>query len=83
MITNKFAKRGGRHAVLEYLIQHPEGLTSMEAFQMFGVTRLAAIIHDLRDKYYIDTVMMESQTRFNETARYAKYIYRGERDAVH
>ena len=70
--------KGSRRAVLEYLQQHKDtGITSMEAFEMFGVTRLAAIIHELRINHNIDTVIQESITRFGMPAQYARYYYRG------
>lgn len=34
--------------VLEYLEGHKEGLTSLEALQMFGCSRLASRVADLR-----------------------------------
>lgn len=65
--------------ILKYLKEHSEGLTSMQAFQMFGATRLAAIIFNLRQRgYNIETFDMESTNRYGEAVRYAKYIYRGE-----
>ena len=65
--------------ILKYLKEHKE-LTSMEAFKMFGATRLAAIIYNLRKRgYKIETFDMESVNRYGEAVRYAKYIYRGEK----
>ena len=65
--------------IVSYLKEHPEGLTSMQAFHMFGATRLAAIIFNLRQRgYNIETFDMESTNRYGEAVRYAKYIYRGE-----
>lgn len=37
-----------RSEVLKYLENHKKGITSMEAFQKFGATRLSAIVFDLR-----------------------------------
>ena len=71
--------RGSRKAVLEYLKTHPAtGLSSAEAFELFGVTRLAAIIYELRKDHHIDTVMLDGSNRFGEHSTYAKYHYRGE-----
>lgn len=73
--------KGARREVLEYMKRFPErGLTSMEAFKMFGVTRLAAIIHELRNEHNIDTVMMEGKNRYDEHSSYAKYMYRGKKE---
>lgn len=74
-------KRGQRKAVLEHFQTKGE-LTSMEAFQLFGATRLAAIVFDLRrDGYSIETQEILSKTRYGETCQYAKYIYHGKEEA--
>lgn len=66
--------RGSKVAILEHLRKYP-WLTSEEAFRKYGITRLAACIFDLREKgYNIETVMVETETRFGESCRYARYI---------
>ena len=70
--------RGSKVAILEHLRNFPY-LTSKEAFEKYGVTRLAACIFDLREKGYdIDTVMVETTTRFGESCKYARYVLIGE-----
>lgn len=70
--------RGSKVAILRYLRTNP-WLTSKEAFEKFGITRLSARIKDLRDKGYdIETVMVETTTRFGESCRYARYVLKGE-----
>lgn len=70
--------RGSKVAILEHLKNFPY-LTSKEAFEKYGVTRLAACIFDLREKgYHIETVMVETTTRFGESCRYARYVLKGE-----
>lgn len=50
-------------------------ITSWEAIELYGATRLAAIIFNLREKgYIIDTIQMEGTDRYGNTSRYAKYI---------
>lgn len=69
--------RGSKVAILKYMKEN-NGITSKEAFEEFGVTRLAACIFDLRQKgYLIDTLMLETTTRFDELTRYAKYVFKG------
>lgn len=69
--------RGQRAAVLEYL-QNVGHITSMEAIEMFGATRLSAIIFDLRKLGYdIETKDMVTKNRFGETCNFAKYVYNG------
>lgn len=47
-------------------------ITSWEAIEQYRATRLSAIIFDLRKKYDIDTVMIES-----DGSRYGRYYLRG------
>lgn len=64
-------------AVLEYLQNHGS-LTSMEAIELFGATRLADIIFRLRKQgYIIVTVEHETTNRFGQSTRYAEYKYEG------
>ena len=76
--------KGSKQAILQYLVEHPvSGITSYQAFELFGVTRLSARISDLRELgYNIETVMVTGKTRFNETCRYARYIYKGKESIV-
>lgn len=68
-------KQTQRKAVLDYLIKNGT-ITSMEAFEKFGVTRLSAIIFDLRRKGYgIFTNMIETTNRFGQTLKYARYRF--------
>lgn len=62
-------------AVLNHLKAN-KNITSWEAIQKFGATRLSAIIFNLRANYNIETQMIEVPTRFGDT-RVAKYIYKG------
>ena len=72
------ATKGSTKAILDYL-KNNEYLTSMQAWEMWGVTRLAAIIHNLRRAgYNIETVRVETTTRFGESTNYARYYLRGE-----
>lgn len=66
--------RGSKIAILEHLRKYP-WLTSKDAFEFYGITRLSACIFDLREKGYdIETVMVETTTRFGESCRYARYV---------
>lgn len=66
--------RGSKVAILEHLRTH-KWLTSKEAFELYGITRLSARIKELRELGYdIRTVMVETTTRFGESCRYARYV---------
>lgn len=69
-------KRGQSHAILEHL-QTKGSITSMEAFSMYGATRISSIIFSLRKQYDIDTVMCETTNRYGEECRYGKFVYKG------
>ena len=61
-------------AIKDYL-EAGNSITSMEAYDKFGCTRLSARIFDLKKAgYNIQTIMMEGQTRYGTSTRYAKYI---------
>lgn len=66
--------RGQREAVLSHLLKHGE-LTSMQAFELYGCTRLAAVIHDFRQMgYEIFTLTEDSKNRYGEPCKYARYV---------
>lgn len=54
--------------IKNYLKTHKRGLTSMQAFELFGATRLSAIIYDLRYKHGMN-IISESKVVKN---RYGK-----------
>ena len=60
--------------VLRHLREHGS-LTTLEAMQQYGIMRLSARIHDLRDQgIRIACVMTQSRNRWGEKTTYAKYI---------
>lgn len=63
-------------AVLQWLRTNAS-ISSMEAIQNFGATRLSAIIFNLRKAGYdIETVTCEGTDRFGNPMRYARYYLR-------
>lgn len=56
-------------------------ITSMEAFEMYGATRLSAIIFNLRHSGY-DIISEKESTinRFDRKVHYVKYRMRGLKD---
>lgn len=72
--------KGQRKAVLEHL-QNNGSITSMEAFENYGATRLSAIIFDLRKLGYdIETKDIATKNRYGNTCVYARYIFNGGED---
>lgn len=66
--TNKTEK------VLNHLKTHGS-ITSLEAIELYGATRLSAIIFTLRKQgYNIDTIDMPFVDRFGSKSVYGKYV---------
>lgn len=67
--------RTQKEAVLNHL-KTQGSITSMEAINNYGATRLSAIIFDLRykDGYMIETHMVAGKNRFGNSYEYAKYV---------
>lgn len=63
-------------AVLGWLETYTS-ISSLEAFENLGVTRLGAIIFNLRKRGYdIETVTVETIDRFGNKVRFARYYLR-------
>lgn len=74
--------RGHKARLLSYFEQYGN-ITSKEAFEKLGMTRLSAVVFDLRKLgYRIDTVTVESSNRYGEPVRFARYVYRKEKENV-
>lgn len=66
--------RGQRNAILNHL-KSGKSITSKEAYELYGATRLSGIIFDLKNMgYSIHTIMVDGKTRFGDSCKYAKYI---------
>ena len=69
-----------RKVVLNHIKKHKKGISSMEAFEKFGVTRLSAIIFDLRAAGVdIESVPCHCKNRYGHTTPFVRYVYKGER----
>ena len=61
--------------VLEHLQQNGT-ITSIEAIELYGATRLSDIIFNLRKREYnIETKMIETIDRYGNPCHYGKYIF--------
>ena len=67
-----------KEAVLNHLKEYGS-ITSMEAIQNYGATRLSAIIFNLRykDGYDIETHMETTKNRYGRSVDYARYVLGG------
>ena len=60
--------------ILTHLIKH-KSITSMDAFELYGVTRLSARIYNLREQgHKIGLVWEESVNRYGRPVRYGRYF---------
>ena len=72
-MENKRQTQSG--AVLKHLIKHGS-ITSMEAFELYGATRLSGLIYLFRhrDNLTIDSVEHTTKNRFGGTCQYVEYV---------
>ena len=63
--------------VLEHLLKHGS-ITTWEAIQQYGITRLSAIIYLLRKRYNITTEKVSFVDRYGNSGIFANYVYVGE-----
>ena len=59
--------------LIQYLQTH-RGITSMEAFRLFNITRLSGIIYSLKKQGYVfKTITHTTVTRHGRHVKYAEY----------
>ena len=63
--------------VLEHLLKYGS-ITTWEAIQQYGITRLSAVIFILRKRYNIKTEKVSFVDRYGHSGMIAKYMYAGE-----
>lgn len=67
--------------LLEYLRNHPEGITQQKAYDKFGIARLASRMAEIKKQGIpFDTDTVEVTNRYGEKCRVAKYILRKDAD---
>lgn len=69
-VTNK------TELVLDYLKKNGS-ITSWEAIENFGATRLSAIIYNLRKNYVINSIDSIFTDRYGNQSTFTKYVYGG------
>lgn len=71
----KELKKSQTSEILKYLKTHKKGITSMQAFELFGATRLSAIIFNLRrDGHKIEAIAEKTTSRYGATTNYVRYV---------
>ena len=65
-----------KHQKIKEHLESGKTITSWEAIQLYNVTRLAAIIFNLKEKgWIIETTNIIEKNNSGETIKYAKYTY--------
>ena len=60
--------------LIKHRLESGKSITSKQAFEDYGVTRLAAIVHNLRKAgMNIITIDREAKDRYDNTVRFAEY----------
>ena len=63
--------------VREHLLEHGS-ITSWDAINLYGETRLSDVILKLREKGWdIRTIMVDFTDRYGNTGKYANYVLKG------
>ena len=75
---NKKGKKLSKTALILEHLKNNKTITSWEAIEEYGATRLSAIIYNLRKKYYIDSIDRIFTDKFGNTSTFTEYIYCGE-----
>jgi hypothetical protein len=60
--------------VLTYLLEHKEGITSLKAYELFGIMQMPKRIFDLRaDGWNISSTPKDGLNRFGQPISYVVY----------
>ncbi len=64
---------------IEQYLRDRGSITSWEAIREFGITRLSAVIYDLRYKRNLDieTRYETMKNRYGDSVSFARYVYKG------
>jgi hypothetical protein len=80
-MVNKKKRVGYRDSKTRKVLEHLQSngsITSWEAIELYGATRLSAIIFNLRKHYKIESIDKVKVNKHGDTTTYAKYVYCGE-----
>lgn len=81
-INNLRIERGEKITLKSSILRHLKefkSITSFEAFEEYGTTRLSAFIFELRKSHNIADEVVEKTNRFGQKIRFKKYLYIGEK----
>ena len=68
------ARTTQKERVLAYLLEHKEGITSLKAYELFGIMQMPKRIFDLRaDGWNISSTPKDGLNRFGQPISYVVY----------
>lgn len=74
-------RSGNKEKVLDHFRKY-KAITTMDAFELYGMTRLSAVIHNLKKESYIfDEEWVEVETRYGNKVKVKSYILVGKENA--
>jgi hypothetical protein len=78
--VEKYANLGKKGKISKVLFHLKEkgSISSWEAIELYGATRLSDIIFKLRRRYDIESVSQKFSDRYGNVSTYAVYVYHGE-----
>ena len=69
-----------KERVLSY-VRTKGSITHREAEDTYSITRLAAVIFDLKELgHKFDTIIMKGKNKFDVPCTWAKYVYKGQKN---
>ena len=69
-----------KERVLSY-VRTKGSITPREADDTYSITRLAAVIFDLKEiGHTFDTIIVRSKNKFGEPCTFARYMYNGQKN---
>ena len=74
--TNDKRRTNKSRLILEHLKEHGS-ITSWEAIEKYGATRLSAIIYNIRKNYNVQSIDSEYTDRYGNRSTFTKYVYCG------
>ena len=76
------AKISQKDLVKNHLLNHGS-ITSWEAIQKYGITRISAVIFKLREEgLKIESVPMKNENRYGEITHFVKYTMEGQENVM-
>lgn len=75
--TNDKRRTNKSRLVLEHLKEYGS-ITSWEAIEKYGATRLSAIIYNIRKHHIVKSVDSSFTDRYGNESTFTKYVYCGE-----